>query len=291
MDAPPPMENAGAFVTVTRHLQSLGGRVPEIYAVDDEEGFVLLEDLGDHTFTRLLLEGSDETMLYRQAIDALCQIHHHKNATCIALPAYDTRLALAEASLLLNWYIPARRNRPIETTARDQFQRIWIQMLGALKPLEPTLVLRDFHVDNLMLIDGNCALLDYQDAVIGSPAYDLISLIEDARRDLSTTLAATIFEWYLEQNHHIDQHQLHQHCIVWGAQRHCKVAGIFVRLWLRDGKDVYLQHLSRVLALLKRNLNEPVLLPLQHWLHEYLGEIDHIAFTTPAEQLARHCNT
>ncbi len=298
MDAPPPMENVAAFVAVTRHLEKIGARAPAIHGVDGGNGFLLLEDLGDQTFARLLAEGRDEAELYRRAIGVLGRINQHPEAAAIALPVYDAdnaELALAEANLLLDWYIPARLQRPPDAEARGAFRELWEAAIGGLPALEPTLVLRDYHMDNLMLTgngDGDdCALLDYQDAVIGSPAYDLVSLLEDARRDVAPSLVDEMLALYLEQNREIDRRDLHQHCIVWGAQRHCKVAGIFVRLWLRDGKDIYLQHLPRVMKLLQRHLHEPALQPLRRWLGDHLGELDHRGFTAPPARLLRHCAT
>ncbi len=292
MDAPPPEENIGQFVAVTRHLADLGVRVPAILAFDQSSGFLLLEDLGDHTFTRLLAEGHDQDALYRQAIDVLTHIARQREAAAaIDLPIYDTEIALSEANLLLDWYIPARREQAVAARARDEFRRIWTEILTALPPLPPVLVLRDYHIDNLMLCGGGgeCAVLDYQDAVIGSPAYDLVSLLEDARRDVPPTLADDMTQHYLAHNRDMDADHLRQHWIVWGAQRHCKVAGIFVRLWLRDGKDAYLRHLPRVMKLLRRNLRQPEMEAMRRWLEDHLGEIDHIPINAPRARLLRHC--
>ena len=291
MDAPPPMENAEAFVTITRHLEEIGVRVPHIHATDIDSGFLLLEDLGDQTFTRLLASGHDEPALYRQAIDILSHINQHSSAADITLPEYNFDLALAEANLMLDWYLPARQLRPVEADARTAFARAWKEIFAAFPSLENTLVLRDYHVDNLMLKGKVCVLLDYQDAVIGSPAYDLASLLEDARRDISRSLVDDMIQLYLSHNSEIDRHSLHQHYMVWAAQRHCKVAGIFVRLWLRDGKDSYLQHLPRVMQLLQRHLHQPALKPLRCWLSEYLGELNHLPFSAPPEKLVDYCTT
>ena len=289
MDAPPPAEDAGAFVSLTRHLEAIGARVPAIYASDLDNGFLLLEDLGDQTFSRLLDEGHDPAALYRQAIGALTQIRRHPRAADIDAPAYTTERALAEANLLPDWYLPARLERPVDARAREQFRQVWESILGALPPLEPTLVLRDYHVDNLMVARGECALLDYQDAVIGSPAYDLASLLEDARRDLPPALTDAMLRLYCEQNRDLDRRALHQHYAVWAAQRHCKVAGIFVRLWLRDGKDAYLRHLPRVMTLLQRHLHEVPLGSLRDWLNDCLPEPGHSRFTASRVELLGYC--
>ncbi len=291
MDAPPPLENVALFATVTQHLEKIGARVPAIHAMDSDNGFLLLEDLGESTFTRLIAEGHDEATLYQLAIQVLARINQHPRATDINLPRYTIELALTESNLLLDWYIPARLKRRLNASARREFQQLWADIFGALIPLAPALVLRDCHMDNLMLVGGDCALLDYQDAVIGSPAYDLVSLLEDARRDSTAALTADMMKLYCAQNPTIERHTLHQHYLVWGAQRHCKVAGIFTRLWLRDRKDVYLRHLPRVMKLLQRHLHEPALHPLRSWLDEHLGNLNHAPFDAPATQLLRHCKT
>lgn len=285
MDAPPP-GRVDSFITVTRHLQRLGARVPAIVAADRARGFLLLEDLGDRTFARLLAEGFDEFALYRLAVDALTAIRRHPRATAIDLPEYDLQRALAEANLLLDWYLPSRLQRPVTAPARAEFARIIEELLADLPPLPPTLVLRDFHIDNLMLCGdgdgdagdgdgdaaaGECALLDYQDALIGSPAYDLASLLEDARRDISPALARAMNDRYLAQNPDLDPAALRRHAAFWSAQRHCKVAGIFTRLHLRDGKNAYLRHLPRVLNLLRHRLRDTHLSPLRDWLNTQNG--------------------
>ena len=277
MDAPPAHENVAAFVTITRHLQRIGVRAPAILGADLDNGFLLLEDLGDQTFARLLGDGDgdgddSEVALYRRAIDVLSHIHQHPHATDLRVPAYNFDMVLAEANLLLDWYIPARREQPVDTQAKKQFAQIWSGIVDELPPLKPTLVLRDYHIDNLMLVGDDCAVLDYQDAVIGSPAYDLASLLEDARRDLAPKLRAEMMQRYLEQNADINHDALQQHYRAWATQRHCKVAGIFTRLWLRDRKDGYLAHLPRVMKLLQRHLDTPMLATLHDWLDAHLGE-------------------
>ncbi|MGR3914927.1 MAG: phosphotransferase, partial [Gammaproteobacteria bacterium] len=193
MDAPPG-EKPGAFVTVTAHLAQLGARVPAIYAADLEHGFLLLEDLGEQTFARLLADGHDEAALYRRAVVALSHIHRRARVGGMDLPAYDAQAAWAESRLLIDWYLPARRRRPTPPAAAESFHCAWAEMLAELPPLAPTLVLRDFHIDNLMLAGDDCALLDYQDAALGSPAYDLASLLEDARRDVAPAVADEMME-------------------------------------------------------------------------------------------------
>lgn len=276
MDAPPPGEKSGAFIQVTSYLEKLGARVPHVIASDVQTGLVLLEDLGDQTMTRLLAQGADETTLYRQAVDALVQMQQAFSATDmeISLPAYDLEAALAEADLMVEWYLPARLLRRLDQEEHWEFREIWTTLFHSLPDMSPVLVHRDFHVDNLLIVEGACAMLDYQDALLGSPLYDLVSLLEDARRDVDVGLQQQLIErWQVNQN--IERETFTRHFTFWGAQRHCKVAGIFVRLWLRDHKNGYLGHLPRVMDLLKRNLEPAFMTPLKDWLTARLPEINH----------------
>jgi N-acetylmuramate 1-kinase len=275
MDAPPERENARVFVTVARHLNRLGLRPPSVMAVDPVQGFVLLEDLGDDTYTRLLARGEAEAGLYSLAIDVLRHLHTHPEVCASELPVYDEQRLLDEAVLLVDWYWPAVCGEPATRPVREAYLDAWRDILRALPASPQTLVLRDFHIDNLMRVPGppgvlQCGLLDFQDALIGSPAYDVVSLLEDARRDLAPGLAEIMLARYLD-GWSTQQREAFMHWYgVLGAQRHCKVAGIFVRLCRRDGKCHYLAHVPRVLRLLESHLRQPRLTPLRDWLERYL---------------------
>lgn len=269
--APANPENPGQFIKVTHYLKQLGVRVPEIIAAQQDAGFVLLEDLGNQTMTALLAKpdstASAQSALYRKAIAELesMQRAFALQQREIALPPYDFETCVDEALLFVNWYLSTRRQQKISATDRNQFCQIWQQLYDAMPTLPPVLVHRDYHVDNLLLVQDRCAMLDYQDALIGSPAYDVVSLLEDARRDLAPSLRANLLEGWL-QKHAGRRQQLLAHYRFWGAQRHCKVAGIFVRLWKRDGKPGYLQHIPRVMHLLAQQLQHPSMQALKIWI-------------------------
>ena len=275
MDAPPPQENLRPFLQVAHHLSALGLRVPAVYSFDLGAGFALLEDFGDTTFSRLLQEGAEETGLYRQAVDFLIALQTHPAATSIDVPAYDDDLLVDEVLRMIDWYYPGVCGKPASGSLREEFASLWRAVLGDLPPLTPTLVLRDFHVDNLMQVvsadgDTQCGLLDFQDAVIGSPAYDLMSLLEDARREVSSHVHEAMRAHYHRSIPvtGIAAFDLHFHSL--GAQRHCKVLGNFARLFRRDGKRIYVTHIPRVVALLQRHLDVPLLQPLRDWLDKHL---------------------
>ncbi len=274
MDAPPPQEDVRPFVKVARHLLNCGASAPRILAVDTDSGFLLLEDFGEDTFTRILARDPEqETALYELAVDCLSSLHGNYRSSELDLPKYDTPVLLREAALFCDWYFPAVTGRAPTAAQRESYLQSWRDIFNALPPTEQGLVLRDFHVDNLMLLPGRpgvaaCGLLDFQDALQGPLAYDLVSLLEDARRDIDTQMAVVLKKRYLEQtSRELDGAAFDAWYAALGAQRHAKVAGIFVRLLWRDGKDVYLKHVPRVIRLLASKLEkEPALAPMADWI-------------------------
>jgi aminoglycoside/choline kinase family phosphotransferase len=265
MDAPPEHESIKPFLSITHHLQRIGLRTPEIYCHDTDTGFILLEDLGEKTFTVLLKAGANESELYQRAIQILVELQSSALACDINTGNYDFVRFMDEACLFTQWYLPGVTGRLPAKLCEDGYIAAWKSIYDELPEIQPTLVLRDYHVDNLMMVDDQCAVLDYQDALIGSPAYDVVSLLEDARRDIDGSLATEVLAAYFNALPDLDRKAFEQHYQVWGAQRHCKVAGIFMRLWLRDNKPHYLGHLARVMGLLRKNLEYPALRTLSDW--------------------------
>jgi N-acetylmuramate 1-kinase len=277
MDAPPPQEDVAVFAAVATMLRQLGLSAPKILAADLPRGFLLVEDFGDDTYNRLLAEGRDEFTLYALAVDALIALQRRVAARQPpALEAYDERLLLAEAALLVDWYWPAVLGVPIGARLRADYLELWRWPLAeAAAPFAPTLVLRDFHIDNLVFLRRRtgvrrCGLLDFQDAVRGPPSYDLVSLVADARRDVSAELARAMTERYLAAFPHFDRRAFRGSAAVFSAQRNCKILGIFTRLWRRDGKPRYLRHIPRIWRILEGDLRHPSLSPVKRWLDRHL---------------------
>ena len=267
MDAPPTKEKIEPFINIAKHLSGLNLKAPVIHHFDINHGFILLEDFGDNTFTRLLAANHDENDLYNLAVDTLINLHKNPHANSTVIPEYSSTLLISEALLLPDWYCPYRTGNPISKKTRDSYIQCWESIIASLPVVEKTLVLRDYHVDNLIkLDDGQCGLLDFQDAVIGCGAYDLVSLLEDARRDISADLQKRLLKHYFAEFEHLNHDDFMRWYAVLGAQRHCKVLGIFTRLSVRDKKHHYLDHLSRVDALLRSHLHCKDLQPLKYWL-------------------------
>ncbi|KIL97436.1 putative phosphotransferase [Paramagnetospirillum magnetotacticum MS-1] len=274
MDAPPPKEDVRPFVRIARHLTALGLSSPALLAVDEVNGLLLLEDLGDGTYTKLLAAGHDETALYALATDVLAEIAARPDAILKGTPPYDDEKLLTEATLLTDWYMPAMTGRDTDAAARAEYVEIWTQLFPIARMVPDTLVLRDFHVDNLMLLDrpglAACGLLDFQDAVIGPATYDLMSLLEDARRDIDPVMIEIMKGRWLKRFPHLDRAVFEASWSVMAAQRHAKVIGIFTRLCKRDGKPGYLVHIPRLWRLLESACRHPVLAGLGRWLDRHI---------------------
>ncbi len=272
MDAPPPHEDVRAFHQVQRLLRGLGLSAPRAIAVEEAAGLMLLEDLGDLTFTRALADGASEDELYRLAVDLLVALHGSFTPLAAAdaeLPSYDDARLLDESVLLVDWYLPAL-GREASPALREEYREAWREVFPLARAVPETLVLRDYHVDNLMVLEGRdgvaaCGLLDFQDAVLGPLTYDLVSLLEDVRRDVSPALAAEMRERYLAGAPGLDRAAFDASYAVLGAQRNAKIVGIFTRLCRRDGKPQYLQHIPRTWRLLEGDLEHPALGPVKAW--------------------------
>lgn len=261
MHAPPPNEDPAPFLRAAKWLDGNGLRAPRILAEDAARGLVLLEDFGEVRMREYLDQWpDDEREVYQAAIDALVELHRMPPG-----PFLDYSLAeyQREAKLFVDWYCPAQ-NLYIDGPG---YAAAWEAVLSSMLPRQRpgVVVLRDYHAENIMLLGSlqTQGLLDFQDALVGHPGYDLVSLLQDARRDVSPELEAAMFDYYVSKaapgpDFAADYARL-------GAQRNAKIVGIFVRLWKRDGKPRYLDYIPRVWALLERDLAHPALAPVARW--------------------------
>ena len=303
MDAPPEKEDVRPYLAIARYLHKNGYSTPEILAQDEAQGFLLLEDLGDETFTRILKAAPEnealETQFYEAAIDLLAAWHQPQSlmrnrAGGLPLPIYDEALLLREVALLPNWYLPQVVGREQAAPARAEFMELWEKLLRREKLETQYFVHRDYHADNLMWVPGRAdvarvGLLDFQDGVYGDAAYDLVSLLEDARRDVSPALAESMLKRYIAATG-AEEEELRRHYALLGAQRNMKIVGIFVRLGARDGKTHYLNYLPRVWAHLEHDLQHPALAEIRQWVEKHIPQgargIIAIAYDAQALQLS-----
>ena len=261
MDAPPPEEDPQPFLRAAKWLDANGLRAPHILAEDAARGLVLLEDFGEVRMREYLDQWpDDERAVYTAAIDTLVELHRLPPG-----PFRDYSLAeyQREAKLLVDWYCPAQ-NLYVDGPG---YAAAWEAALGPMLPRQRpgVVVMRDYHAENVMLLGSleKQGLLDFQDALVGHAAYDLVSLLQDARRDVSPALEAEMFDYYVRQTG-AGEDFLADYARL-GAQRNAKIVGIFVRLWKRDGKPRYLDYIPRVWALLERDLAHPALEPVARW--------------------------
>ena len=257
MDAPPPHEDPRPFIAVAEHLHGLGFAAPAILASDLDEGLVLLEDFGDARMAEAIAARPQrESAIYAQAVDLLVDLAHHP--AMAGLPPYDMGVYQREAGLFTEWYAPAI-GLDVDV---EGYRAAWEAVLAPIAGHHAVTVLRDYHAENIMLLDrgARLGLLDFQDALAGHPAYDLVSLLQDARRDVSLELEAAMIARYAD----VMPHDPAAYALL-GAQRNAKILGIFCRLWKRDGKPRYLAYQPRVWGYLERDLEHPALAPVAEW--------------------------
>jgi aminoglycoside/choline kinase family phosphotransferase len=279
MDAPPDKEDVRPFMAIGDYLVENGFSAPRVISADIAEGFLLLEDLGDDTFTRLIARDAGlERALYEGAIDVLVDLHRLsppkylpvRGAAPFELPLYDDDALTREVLLFTDWYLPARMQRPTPPDSGAEFEALWRAAFPLVRSGADTLVLLDYHADNLMALPdrhGTAAvgLLDFQDGRAGPAAYDLVSLLQDCRRAVPRALEDAMLERYLSARPDVDREAFMTAYWVLGAQRNTKIIGIFTRLWKRDGKPRYPGMIPNVWSLLERGLEHPELDDLKLW--------------------------
>jgi aminoglycoside/choline kinase family phosphotransferase len=276
MDAAPPHESIGPFQKIQSHLLQLGYSAPRSYASDQDQGLMLLEDFGDDTFSRLLQSGVAEYDLYQLAVDFLVDLHQ-KGSQAIPQdsPAFDQARFLREVMILTEWYYPAVQDHSLSSSNLLDYQTIWEALIPFSKKIPDSLILFDFHIDNLMRLNDRsgiaaCGLLDFQDAVSGPMTYDLMSLLEDARRDVDSDMKKILLDSYCQKFPKLNRDDFDMSWSIMAAQRHSRVIGVFTRLCHRDGKSTYLKHIPRCWRLLEQALKHPILSDLAQWFEGHI---------------------
>jgi aminoglycoside/choline kinase family phosphotransferase len=271
MDAPPPAEDVRPFLHVAAHLSRIGLSAPEIIAADPTNGFLLIEDFGEATMADALDAGADPAPLYRDAATTLAALHEAPPPA--RLPPWGAaRMAETAAATFLDWWWPETFGAKPAPAIVAEFDAA---IRAMLTPFAATgFVHRDYFPANLMPLDRAGArrmgLLDFQDAAEGHPAYDLVSLVEDARRDVDPALREATIATYLAHRPGLDEGAFRAAMAALAAQRHLRVAALWVRLARRDGKPGYLKHGPRCWALLARALEHDATAPLRSFLDAHV---------------------
>jgi len=265
MDAPPPHEDPRPFIAVAEWLVGRGLSAPEILARDLDTGLLLLGDFGSSRLRETLDDDPQrERELYELATDVLVHLHGHPPMA--GLRPHGLEQWLEELKLFTDWYCPAVGVDVDE----GAYQAAWRQVLDAVSRdgLGPVTVLRDYHAENVMLVEGregvaHFGLLDFQDALAGHPAYDLASVLEDARRDVAPSIEQAMIDRYVAATGSGEAFERAYWALA--AQRNTRILGVFTRLWKRDNKPGYRRFQPRMWGLLERDLAEPHLAPVREW--------------------------
>ncbi|MBQ0821330.1 tRNA (adenosine(37)-N6)-threonylcarbamoyltransferase complex ATPase subunit type 1 TsaE [Microvirga terrae] len=280
-------ESVNAFVAVDKGLRALGFSAPYIYGEDLEAGLLLIEDLGSEPVTN---ESGPIPERYAEATRILAQLHGQTLPQVLPvaggidhpIPPYDLEALLIEVELLLDWYVPHIIGTQLSGSARAEFVNLWTETLGEVLSAPVTWTLRDYHSPNLIWLPDRAGLqrvglIDFQDAVLGSPAYDVASLLQDARVTVPPELELKLIGLYARDRKAADPafdvSAFARAYAIMAGQRATKILGIFARLDRRDGKPHYLKHLPRIEAYLIRNLAHPALGKLKGWYENYLPRL------------------
>lgn len=293
MDSPPCYYSLTPFVQMAEFLLDSGLNAPKIYHADHENGFLLLEDFGDTTIAKYLVHNENTLQykvklesIYKACIELLVKVQRLPMPDHLA--SYDNELLLHELELYTDWYVPfvLEKSRPSKVTEFDkvvlsakkaEFLAIWRNILEKRPKLPICLTLRDYHVENIMfnvadkadisnIHYDNFGLLDFQDAVIGSPAYDLVSILEDARYELGRQFALECLDYYCNLRPELNKDELMLDYHILGGQRNSRIVGVFARKALRDNNRSYLKYIPRVLKYLEYDLSDLHLKPLKIWM-------------------------
>jgi tRNA threonylcarbamoyl adenosine modification protein YjeE len=279
-------EGISAVVGVNDYLFNLDYSVPQIYAADIKHGMALIESLGDKVFSRMMARGEDMGEPMKTAVDVLADMHLRqwpskvpvRGGTEHHIAPYDLDAMLIEVDLLPSWFWPLQKKFVPGDDVKAEFSTVWQTLLASIGTHKPVWTLRDYHSPNLLWLPERKGLrrvgvIDTQDCVMGHPAYDLVSMLQDARVDIDFKRAGELFDYYCglrAAQGQFDAREFSRVFAILGAQRATKILGIFARLSKRDGKPIYLNHIPRVWRYLKRNLEHPDLAVLKTWYERNL---------------------
>lgn len=284
MDAPPEKgEDLLPFLAVGAHLNDQGLSAPKTYEADLETGFALIEDLGDDLYARVCARAAGkEPKLYENAVDVLAALGRTRPPAKLSwrgterpLSPYDAKVLMREAMLVVEWWSPNASEAEWARDATAEFEARAKDAFAPIADISSVIVLRDYHAENLLWLPERSdlqrvGLIDYQDALAGHPAYDLVSLLEDARRETSIALQDAMIKRFVETSAIVDEGAFRRDYAILGAQRNLKIIGIFARLYLRDGKAGYLDLIPRVWAHLERDLSHPSLSGLRAFVSAHI---------------------
>jgi aminoglycoside/choline kinase family phosphotransferase len=275
MDCPPDYCSTQPFIEISHYLRSHQFSAPEIIAFDTQKGLIILEDFGDLSVKTFLENAThaERKKIYYLIIDILIELQ--AKTPPANLKIYDNELLLGELAVFVDYYIPYSLGRALTNAELEKYQDIWRRILKQQKPCASSIVLRDYHVENMMYLENRngisaFGLLDFQDALVGSPIYDLVSVLEDARIEVPRALALDCVEYFAQAKQLLSEDVMTNYHIL-GAQRNSRILGVFARKAARDGNNNYLQYIPLVLSYLQDDMSHPVMRELGEWYGKVFG--------------------
>lgn len=271
-----------AFAATAAFLRAQGLSAPDILALDAAAGLAVIEDFGEGVFARLIEQGQDERELYFAAIDALARLHEAAPPAVLTVDAiawpllpYDAVALKAGADLFVDWQPKLHPALEFGPEARAEWDALWTDMADRGEAGASVFAHRDFHAENLLWLSertgaARVGLIDFQDAVLAHPSWDLHSLLQDARRDVSPALEAASLDRYFAQRPHLGREAFMADYAALAALNEARILGVFARLIVRDGKPRYRQFMPRMWGQLQRNLENPALADLKRWFDRHV---------------------
>ena len=261
------------FEKINKILSSINLSVSKIYDIDYENNLMLIEDFGNDIFSKIL-NPNNERDLYQKSIELLSFIHNHSNLETYHVEKYSFEILINESELFIEWYLEKHLKLIVSSSEKVEFRNILEKHFKSLSLEKNTLVLRDFHVDNLIYLENRngikqLGLIDYQDALLGSVAYDLASLVEDVRRPIKEELKYSLIEIY-SKSIFVDQNELQREIDFYSIQRNLKIIGIFSRLKYRDNKMNYFPMIEVAWSFINNHIKKSEYNDLNHWIDKMM---------------------
>ncbi len=271
MDSPA-NEKPDLFCKIDWLLEKHKINVPHIFQSDIKNGLILMEDLGKKSLADIYKSNQEKNIFsaYQKALDLLLKIQKNITKKPDFIPAYSNGYLSFEENLLTDWYVPALTGKRLDEKSILAFKKIWQKLNKQIQKMDNTLVLLDYHADNLMIQKDKMIALDFQDARWGGFLYDVISLLEDERHPLPEVVAQKLWDYYWQSVGHLNTVKNKTLGAILAVQRHTKVIGIFARLAVRDKKEKYLKYIPDSWKMLEKHLNIKVLKPYKKWLDKYV---------------------
>ena len=272
MDSNSTDNNNDVFIQISQYLNKIGLSAPKIIQTDNKNGLFLIEDFGSLTFNEALKNNISEKLLYLNAVQCLSKIH--TNELPANIPIYDNKYLLKELDIFIEWFFK-EHNIKLATLALLEWKKAWKKYLKDINKNNTKLVLRDFHADNLFWLPERndvkkIGLIDFQDALIGHEAYDISSLLEDVRRDVSNDTKELAIKEFIKINKIKNENKFLKNYKILTAQRNAKIVGIFIRLARRDNKMKYLKLVNKAMNIFLTSAKEAKLDDILSWIDHYI---------------------